>query len=60
MKATVLRKFNAHVNGQDFSCEVDDVIEADKATIGQLEAIGLVTTKPIRKGAKPRKDGSND
>ena len=57
MIATALKRFNASVNGRDFACESGDAVEADKVTIGQLEAIGLVTTKKVRRAAKPRKAG---
>lgn len=59
MKATAVKKFNASVNGRDFTCESGDQVEADAKTIEQLEAIGLVTTKKLR-GAKPGKAGEND
>lgn len=59
MKATAIRQFSASVNGRDFHCENGDEVEADAKTIGQLEAIGLVTTKKL-KGAKPRKAAEND
>ena len=58
MKATATCDFTALVNGREFACVSGDEIEADKATIGQLEAIGAVTTKPKKKGGKPRKEGT--
>ena len=61
MKATAVRAFNASVNGRDFKCAAGDEIDADARTIGQLEAIGLVTTSDkIKRGAKPRKAAQND
>lgn len=61
MKAVARRKFNASVNGCDFRCEEGDEVEADVKTIGQLEAIGLVSTgEKLDKGAKPRKAARND
>lgn len=59
MKATAVKKFDASVNGRDFKCETGDEVEADAKTIGQLEAVGLVTTKKIR-GSKLRKAAQND
>ena len=62
MKAVAVRDFNASVNGRDFRCEAGDEVEADAKTIGQLEAIGLVSTnEKLKQGAKkPRKAAKND
>ena len=60
MKAVAVRDFNASVNGRDFRCTSGDEIEADAKTIGQLEAIGLVTTKSVRKPKTTRKAADND
>ncbi len=60
MEATAVKDFKASVNGLEFDCETGAKVEADARTIGQLEAIGLVTTKEIKRGGKPRKAGSND
>ena len=59
MKATAVKKFTASLNGHEFDCEAGDSVEADARTVGQLEAIGLVTTKQI-KGAKPGKAAKDD
>lgn len=61
MKAKATQSFNASVNGRRFACEEGDSIEADKATVLHMEAIGLVkATRPSRRAAKPRKAGIND
>lgn len=61
MKATAIKKFNASVNGRDFACEAGDEIEADARTIGQLEAIGLVSSnEKLKRARKPRKAAEND
>ena len=63
MQATAISDFSATVHGRDFKCSQGETVEADKATIAQLEAIGLVTTKQQEKrtGArKPGKAGRND
>jgi len=61
MKAVAVRDFNASVNGRDFRCTSGDEIDADAKTIGQLEAIGLVSTnEKLKRGAKPRKAAKND
>lgn len=61
MKAVAVRDFNASVNGRDFRCTSGDEIEADAKTIGQLEAVGLVSTnEKLKRGAKPRKAAKND
>ena len=61
MKATAVRDFNASVNGRDFRCASGDEVEADAKTIGQLEAIGLISTnEKLKRGAKPRKAAEND
>lgn len=61
MRAVAVRDFNASVNGRDFRCTSGDEIEADAKTIGQLEAIGLVSTnEKLKRGAKPRKAAKND
>lgn len=59
MKATAVKDFTASVNGREFKCETGAEVEADPKTIGQLEAIGLVSTK-LKRGAKPRKAGNDD
>lgn len=59
-KATAIKEFSAHVNGRDFRCKAGDEVEADVKTIAQLEAIGLVTTKQVKRAAKPRKAEKND
>ena len=60
MKATALKKFTASISGYEFDCEPGDQLEADAKTIGQLEAMGFVTTKEIKGAAKPRKAGNDD
>lgn len=61
MKAVAVRDFNASVNGRDFRCTSGDEIDADAKTIGQLEAIGLVSTnEKLKRGVKPRKAAKND
>lgn len=60
MKATAIKDFTASVSGRDFKCGTGDEVEADAKTIAQLEAIGLVTTKQVKRGAKPRKAGNDD
>ncbi len=61
MKAKANKDFSASVNGCEFKCSAGDEIEADARTIGQLEAIGLVSTSEKTKRArKPRKAAEND
>ena len=61
MKAIAVKDFTASVNGCYLSCEGGAEVEADAKTIGQLEAIGLVTTnEKMKRGAKPRKAARND
>lgn len=60
MKATAIKEFSAHVNGRDFKCKAGDAVEADVKTVEQLEAIGLVTTKQVKRADKPRKAAKND
>lgn len=61
MKAMAVRDFNASVNGRDFRCKSGDELEADAKTIGQLEAIGLVSTnEKLKRASKPRKAAKND
>jgi len=59
MQATATKKFTASLNGLEFDCEAGDMVEADAKTVGQLEAVGMVTTKQI-KGGKPRKAVNDD
>ena len=58
MKAKAVKDFTASISGRYFKCGAGDVVEADAKTIGQLEAIGLVTTR-IR-ASKPRKAANDD
>lgn len=60
MKATALNDFSASISGRDFKCKRGDEIDADSKTIGQLEAIGLVTTAKPKRASKPRKAAEND
>lgn len=52
------KAFKASMSGRFMSCEADEVFEADAKTIGQLEAMGLATTKIKRKTT--RKAAEND
>jgi len=60
MKATAIKQFTATMSGRVFRCKEGDALEADAKTIGQLEAIGLVTTKSVRKPKTTRKAADND
>lgn len=58
MKARAMQGFTASANGRRFACKAGELIEADKATVLNMEAIGLVkATGPSRRAAKPRKAG---
>ena len=58
MKARAVKQFTASMGGRVFKCGEGDEIEADAKTIGQLQAIGLVTTgrKRASKPGKAEKD----
>lgn len=58
MKATAIKQFTATMSGRVFRCKEGDAVDADAKTIGQLEAIGMVTTKARRKTT--RKAAEND
>ena len=59
MKARATQSFTASVNGRRISCRQGEGVEADKATVAHLEAMGLVkaTTRPSKRASKPRKAG---
>lgn len=58
MKAMAIKAFKASMSGRFMSCAAGEVFEADAKTIGQLEAMGLATTKIKRKPT--RKAAEND
>lgn len=60
MKATAIKDFTASMSGCEYECAAGDEIEGSAKTIGQLEAIGLVTTKKINRASKPRKAAKDD
>lgn len=59
MKAKAIRDFTAAISGRTFKCVSGDEVEADAKTIGQLEAIGLVTTK-VKRAPRTKKGEQDD
>ena len=56
MKAKAVKKFSASMGGRDIKCDAGDELEADKRTVSQLEAMGLVTTKAAKRGKAVEND----
>ncbi len=60
MKAKAAKAFTAAFGLNRFKCGAGDDIEADAKTIGQLKALGLVTTGRTKRAAAPRKGEQDD